>query len=316
MASTDMLDVGSQHIWSGWKGKCVKGMKMDSSYLSDPMTIVSYAMSAYSSYTYLNNGTSLFDQVSENFGETLNNSAETTKQGMTAAGSANNSSDIANSGKIANTTTGNGTSLNPFSKDSFWDTDVITQKTMQDYIPGAQAITVGRLAAFGISAGMQILAPTDDGRADLKYLRAAAVEVAKNLSDDAIVVIKSTVPVGTSTEIRKLISENTNKKFHLVNNPEFLNQFEQDIQLKTNELVYEVFSLIGNDTACQCQNIDRCIERGIDISGSRFRQPELRRDKQCKDCHHNIEAETLSHISQSGSNQTIRVLAKHKNKFL
>ncbi len=64
----------------------------------------------------------------------------------------------------------------------------------------------------------------DDGRADLKYLRAAAIEVAKNLSDDAIVVIKSTVPVGTSTEIRKLISENTNKKFHLVNNPEFLKE--------------------------------------------------------------------------------------------
>lgn len=64
----------------------------------------------------------------------------------------------------------------------------------------------------------------DDGRADLKYLRAAAIEVAKNLSDDAIVVIKSTVPVGTSTEIRKLISENTKKKFHLVNNPEFLKE--------------------------------------------------------------------------------------------
>lgn len=64
----------------------------------------------------------------------------------------------------------------------------------------------------------------DDGRADLKYLRAAAVQVAKNISDDAIIVIKSTVPVGTSVEIRKLISENTTKKFHLVNNPEFLKE--------------------------------------------------------------------------------------------
>ncbi|MGZ3787674.1 MAG: UDP-glucose dehydrogenase family protein [Bacteriovorax sp.] len=64
----------------------------------------------------------------------------------------------------------------------------------------------------------------DDGRADLKYLRAAAIEVAKNLSDDAIIVIKSTVPVGTNNEIRKLISENTKKKFHLVNNPEFLKE--------------------------------------------------------------------------------------------
>ncbi len=64
----------------------------------------------------------------------------------------------------------------------------------------------------------------DDGRADLKYLKAAAIEVAKNLSEDAIVVIKSTVPVGTSVEIRKLIAENTKKKFHLVNNPEFLKE--------------------------------------------------------------------------------------------
>jgi len=64
----------------------------------------------------------------------------------------------------------------------------------------------------------------DDGRADLKYLKAAAVEVAKNLSEGAIVVIKSTVPVGTSVEIRKLISEHTKKSFHLVNNPEFLKE--------------------------------------------------------------------------------------------
>lgn len=64
----------------------------------------------------------------------------------------------------------------------------------------------------------------DDGRADLKYLRAAAIEVAKNLSDGAIVVIKSTVPVGTSLEIRKLIAEHTKKSFHLVNNPEFLKE--------------------------------------------------------------------------------------------
>lgn len=64
----------------------------------------------------------------------------------------------------------------------------------------------------------------DDGRADLKYLRAAAAEVAKNLADDAIIVIKSTVPVGTNVEIKKLIGENTKKKFHLVNNPEFLKE--------------------------------------------------------------------------------------------
>lgn len=64
----------------------------------------------------------------------------------------------------------------------------------------------------------------DDGRADLKYLRAAAVDVAKNLKEGAIVVIKSTVPVGTNLEIKKLIAETTSKKFELVNNPEFLKE--------------------------------------------------------------------------------------------
>jgi UDPglucose 6-dehydrogenase len=65
---------------------------------------------------------------------------------------------------------------------------------------------------------------SDDGRADLKYLREAAVSVANELSDGAVVVIKSTVPVGTSVEIRELISQNTTKKFSLVNNPEFLKE--------------------------------------------------------------------------------------------
>jgi UDPglucose 6-dehydrogenase len=64
----------------------------------------------------------------------------------------------------------------------------------------------------------------DDGRADLTYLRAAAIQVAQNIADDAIIVIKSTVPVGVSVELRKLISDNTKKNFHLVNNPEFLKE--------------------------------------------------------------------------------------------
>jgi len=65
---------------------------------------------------------------------------------------------------------------------------------------------------------------SDDGRADLRYLKEAAIQVAQNISDDATIVIKSTVPVGTSVEIKKLIAENTTKKFQLVNNPEFLKE--------------------------------------------------------------------------------------------
>lgn len=63
-----------------------------------------------------------------------------------------------------------------------------------------------------------------NGSADLSYLKEAAICTAKELSDGAIVVIKSTVPVGTHKEIHKLIAEHTKKKFHIVNNPEFLKE--------------------------------------------------------------------------------------------
>ncbi|MCR9205867.1 MAG: UDP-glucose/GDP-mannose dehydrogenase family protein, partial [Halobacteriovoraceae bacterium] len=64
----------------------------------------------------------------------------------------------------------------------------------------------------------------DDGNADLKYLESAAKSVAETLSDHAVIVIKSTVPVGTGEKIRKLIEGLTDKKFYLVNNPEFLKE--------------------------------------------------------------------------------------------
>lgn len=66
---------------------------------------------------------------------------------------------------------------------------------------------------------------SDDGRANLSYLKEAAISTAKNLGDhDTVVVIKSTVPVGTHLEIEELMKKHTNKKFHIVNNPEFLKE--------------------------------------------------------------------------------------------
>lgn len=64
----------------------------------------------------------------------------------------------------------------------------------------------------------------DDGNANLSYLESAAESVAANLKDRAVVVIKSTVPVGTGTRIEKLIASKTSKEFYLVNNPEFLKE--------------------------------------------------------------------------------------------
>jgi UDPglucose 6-dehydrogenase len=64
----------------------------------------------------------------------------------------------------------------------------------------------------------------EKGEANLEYLKSAAVSVAENLKEDALVIIKSTVPVGTSLEIEKLIRSYTDKPFHLISNPEFLKE--------------------------------------------------------------------------------------------
>lgn len=65
---------------------------------------------------------------------------------------------------------------------------------------------------------------SDDGQADLKYVFGACDSIIPFLKDGAIVVVKSTVPVGTGNKVREYISSKTQKKFFVVNNPEFLKE--------------------------------------------------------------------------------------------
>ena len=65
-----------------------------------------------------------------------------------------------------------------------------------------------------------------DGSANLKYVYEVAKEIAQSIEKDCIVVLKSTVPIGTNKKIEKFINSNTknNVKVELVSNPEFLAQ--------------------------------------------------------------------------------------------
>ena len=64
-----------------------------------------------------------------------------------------------------------------------------------------------------------------DGHADLTYVYSAAEEIAPLLKKYCIVITKSTVPVGTSLKIKKIIkSKNKNANFDVVSNPEFLRE--------------------------------------------------------------------------------------------
>ncbi|TAJ84888.1 UDP-glucose/GDP-mannose dehydrogenase family protein [Reyranella sp.] len=64
-----------------------------------------------------------------------------------------------------------------------------------------------------------------DGHADLSYVYAAAAEIADALQGYAVVVTKSTVPVGTGREVARIIHEaRPGAEFDVVSNPEFLRE--------------------------------------------------------------------------------------------
>jgi UDPglucose 6-dehydrogenase len=64
-----------------------------------------------------------------------------------------------------------------------------------------------------------------DGHADLSFVYAVAEEVAANLKTPAVIVTKSTVPVGTGDEVERIIRESgTGVQFGVVSNPEFLRE--------------------------------------------------------------------------------------------
>ena len=65
---------------------------------------------------------------------------------------------------------------------------------------------------------------SDNGAANLDYLIAAAESIACAVSDDAIVVIKSTVPVGTNQRITDVIESCRGSNIEVANNPEFLKE--------------------------------------------------------------------------------------------
>ena len=66
--------------------------------------------------------------------------------------------------------------------------------------------------------------PGADGSADLKYILQVADDLGPLLSEYAVVIDKSTVPVGTSEKVHAAIAKNAKVDFDVVSNPEFLRE--------------------------------------------------------------------------------------------
>ena len=70
---------------------------------------------------------------------------------------------------------------------------------------------------------------SEDGSANLDYVFSAASDIANNITEDSLVVIKSTVPVGTGFKVKEhieniLSEKNSSVKIDIASNPEFLKE--------------------------------------------------------------------------------------------
>jgi UDPglucose 6-dehydrogenase len=66
--------------------------------------------------------------------------------------------------------------------------------------------------------------PDEDGSADLRHVLGVAETIGEHLSREAVVVNKSTVPVGTAPKVREAVARKARFPFHVVSNPEFLKE--------------------------------------------------------------------------------------------
>lgn len=122
--------------------------------------------------------------------------------------------------------------------------DGLNRGVIPIYEPGLAPLVqanhaAGRLAftteAAGAIAHAQVIfiavgtPPDEDGSADLQYVLAVARTIGRHLDHPAVVVNKSTVPVGTADKVRAVIAEEFSARgarvaFDVVSNPEFLKE--------------------------------------------------------------------------------------------
>jgi UDPglucose 6-dehydrogenase len=116
--------------------------------------------------------------------------------------------------------------------------DLLNQGKVPIYEPGLEDLVVknmreGRLSfSTGIGEGVRLslvifiavgTPSNDDGSADLRSTEEAAKEIARSMNGYKVIVIKSTVPVGTARRLKKLIQDHQSQPipFDIVSNPEF-----------------------------------------------------------------------------------------------
>ena len=103
---------------------------------------------------------------------------------------------------------------------------------LENHKQGNLCFTTDKAEALGNAEVIFIAVGTpmgEDGSADLRYVCAVAEDIGVHLQNYAVIVDKSTVPVGTARKVHTIIAEGLAKRnaqieFDVVSNPEFLKE--------------------------------------------------------------------------------------------
>ena len=111
--------------------------------------------------------------------------------------------------------------------------------------------------------------PTEDGEADLSYIESVARGIAGSISSYKVIVEKSTVPVYTSTWIRKimLLNGTPSELFDVASNPEFLRE-----GTAVTDFLFPDRIVIGADTH-RCTSLLQDCYRPL-VSGEYYSRPD------------------------------------------
>ncbi|MBV8760290.1 MAG: UDP-glucose/GDP-mannose dehydrogenase family protein [Deltaproteobacteria bacterium] len=131
--------------------------------------------------------------------------------------------------------------------------------SIADAVPGAQlcVIAVGTPSAA-------------DGSAELNYVLDAAKQIGAALTGYAVIVTKSTVPVGTADKVRAAIAASTKQPFSVASNPEFLKEGDA-----VNDFLKPARVIIGTDDD-RATGVLRDAYAGVMRTGERIQVMDIR----------------------------------------
>ncbi len=109
----------------------------------------------------------------------------------------------------------------------------IYEKNMEELL--CQAINDGNIEfstnlEYGINNSviniLTVGTPQDEnsGKANLSYILSAAEEMAKYINEYKLIIVKSTVPIGTNHQIQQIIENNSGQNIDIASNPEFMRE--------------------------------------------------------------------------------------------